>query len=222
MPSTFRCKVTVAVTGSILAAFVVVHMVGNLKAYAGPDSFNSYAHWLRHAFAPVLPQAALLWALRVVLLVSLLLHVGASLVLWRRARGARGPHRSRRRAGTFASRSMLATGVLLGAFVVFHVLDLTLGATGSTGFREATATRSYAYDNTVASLGRPWAGGAYLAAMLALGLHLAHGLWSTATDLGVTGLRTRAAWRVGALAVALAVAVGNASLPLSIWLGVVA
>ena len=221
MPTTFACKVTMAVTGWIFAAFVAVHMVGNLKAYAGADSYNSYSLWLRHAFEPVLPAEGLLWVLRLVLLVSLLLHLGAALVLWVRSRRARGPHPARR-AGTFASRTMLATGVALLAFVVFHILDLTLGVAGAADYRAATETTSYAYQNTVASFARPLSGTAYLAAMLMLGLHLAHGLWSTATDLGVTGRRTRAAWKAGALVVALVVALGNASLPIAVWTGVLA
>lgn len=219
MPSTFSCKVTVAVTGWVFAVFVTVHMVGNLKAYSGAESYNSYSHWLRHAFVPVLPDGGLLWLLRVALLASLVLHVVAAVVLSVRARRARGPYATRA-AGTPASRTMLWTGVAVLAFVVFHVLDLTLGVVGSEEHRAATATASFAYENTVASLGRPLAGGAYLAAMLAVGLHLAHGLWSTATSLGVTERRARRVWRVGALVVALAVALGNASLPVAVWLGV--
>ena len=74
----------------------------------------------------------------------------------------------------------------------------------------------------MASLARPLAGSFYLAAMLTLALHLAHGLWSTTSDLGVTGRRTRAFWLTAGHVVALAVALGNASLPVAVWLGVLA
>lgn len=221
-PSTFVCKVVMALTGWVFAGFVAVHMVGNLKAYAGPDDYNSYALWLRTAFAPLLPYEGLLWILRVVLLAGLVLHVGAALILWGRGRRHRGRHRRRayRARDAWAARSMLLTGLVLLAFVVFHLLDLTLGIAGPVDYQHATPTSSHAYQNTVASLARPLAGGAYLVTMLALALHLVQGLWSSATDLGVTGPRTRRLWKPLAYAVGLLVALGNASLPLAVWTGV--
>jgi succinate dehydrogenase / fumarate reductase cytochrome b subunit len=114
------------------------------------------------------------------------------------------------------------TGILLLGFIVFHLLDLTLGIAGPATYQPATATASFAYENTIASLARPLAGGFYLVTMLALAAHLMHGLWSTANDLGVTGGRTRAVWPTAARVVALAVTLGNASLPVAIWLGVLA
>lgn len=210
-----------AVTGLLFTAFVAVHMIGNLKAYQGAESYNSYSHWLAHAFYPVLPAQGLLWIMRVVLGVSLVLHVVASAILWARGRRFRGSHR-RRNYRSWAARTMPWTGVISLGFVVFHILDLTLGIAGPASYQAATATESFAYQNTVASLARPLAGGAYLITMLTLALHLAHGLWSTTSDLGVSGRRTRAVWLLIGHAVALAVALGNASLPVAIWLGVLA
>lgn len=217
--STFACKVTMAVTGWIFVAFVGVHMVGNLKAYGGAEGYNDYALWLRTAFMPVLPYEGLLWILRVVLLVALVLHVVAGVLLWVRGRRHRGPHRRRAYASP-AARSMLVTGLILLAFVTFHVLDLTLGIAGPAEFREATPTQSFAYQNTVASFTRPLAGAAYLVTMLALALHLVHGIWSTATDLGVTGRRVRKVWLVAAYVLGVGIALGNATLPLAVWAGV--
>lgn len=216
-PSTFSCKVTLALTGSLLAVFVFVHMVGNLKAYFGAASYNAYSLWLRQAFSPVLPHEGLLWIMRAVLGPALVLHVGAAALVWWRGRRARG--RFWARGADWSARSMPWTGLLLLAFVVFHLLDLTLGLAGPASYRAATASESFAYQNTVASLGRPLAGAAYLVTMVALGVHLAHGLWTTATDLGVTGRRLRAVWRPLAWAVGLLVTLGNASLPIAIWLG---
>ena len=189
-PSTFACKVTMAVTGGVFTAFVAVHMIGNLKAFGGAEGYNSYSHWLRTAFYPLLPHEGRRWILRVVLAVSLVLHVGASALLWLRGRRFRGPHR-RRAYRAWGARTMPWTGIVLLAFVVFHLLDLTLGIAGPATYQPATATASFAFENTVASLARPLAGGFYLVAMLALALHLVHGLWSTTSDLGVTGRRTR-------------------------------
>ncbi len=220
-PSTFACKVAMALTGWVFTAFVAVHMVGNLKAFGGAEGYNAYSHWLRNAFYPVLPHEGLLWILRVVLAVSLVLHVGASAVLWARGRRFRGSHR-RRAYRAWSARTMPWTGLVLLAFIVFHLLDLTLGVAGPVTYQPSTASASFAFENTVASLSRPLAGGFYLVTMLALAAHLLHGLWSTTSDLGVTGRRTRALWLAVGRALALAVALGNASLPIAVWLGVLA
>lgn len=219
--STFACKVTMAVTGWVFTAFVAVHMVGNLKAFGGAEGYNAYSLWLRNAFYPLLPHEGLLWILRVFLAVSLVLHVGASALLWRRGRRFRGPHR-RRAYRAWGARTMPWTGIILLTFIVFHLLDLTLGIAGPVTFQPATATASFAFENTVASLARPLAGSFYLVTMLTLALHLTHGLWSTTSDLGVTGRRTRAFWLTVGQVLALAVALGNASLPIAVWLGVLA
>ncbi|MDO5367934.1 MAG: succinate dehydrogenase, partial [Kocuria sp.] len=125
--SSVAAKYIMAITGLIFSAYVLVHMIGNLKVYQGPEAFNSYAHWLRNAFYPVLPYEGLLWILRVVLLVSVLAHIVCALILKARARRARGGARApsiRRRRGlglsVFAGRSMLVTGVVLLLFVIFH------------------------------------------------------------------------------------------------------
>lgn len=220
-PSTFVAKVTLAITGWVFAAFVFVHMVGNLKAYAGAADYNAYSLWLRNAFYPLVPHEGLLWIMRVVLGLALVAHVYAAALVWVRGRRARG--RFRRRAyASWGARTMPWTGLIILAFVIFHLLDLTLGIAGPATYQHATATESFAFQNTVASLGRPLAGAAYLVTMLTLGVHLAHGLWSTVTDFGITGRRTRLTMRVVGYAIALAVTLGNASLPISIWLGVLA
>lgn len=218
-PSTFACKVTMAVTGLIFTAFVGVHMIGNLKAYLGADSYNSYSFWLKNAFYPVLPHEGLLWILRIVLGLALILHVGAALILWIRGRRFRGTHR-RRAYRAWAARTMPWTGIIILGFVVFHLLDLTFGIAGPVTYQATTSTESFAYQNMVASLARPVAGGVYLGTMLTITLHLWHGLWSTTSDLGVTGRRTRAIWIMAGYVVALAITLGNASLPIAVWLGV--
>lgn len=225
-PSTFACKVTMAVTGWLFAAFLAVHMIGNLKAYGGAEGYNVYSFWLRNAFYPLLPHEGLLWLLRVVLGVSLVLHVVASAILWVRARRFRGRHRRRKYSApgykAFMARTMPWTGIVILAFIVFHILDLTFGLAGPVQYQAATATQSFAYENTVASLARPLAGGFYLVTMLVIALHLMHGLWSTTTELGVTGLRARSVWLAVAYVLGIAVAVGNATLPVAVWTGVLA
>lgn len=213
-----------AVTGWLFAAFLAVHMFGNLKAYGGAEGFNVYSFWLRNAFYPLLPSEGLLWILRVVLSVSLVLHVGASAILWARGRRFRGRHRRRNYRTTTAllSRTMPWTGIVILVFIVFHILDLTLGLAGPMDYQAATATESFAYQNTVASLARPLAGGFYLVTMLVIALHLMHGLWATTTELGVTGPRARSVWLIVAYVLGIAIALGNATLPVAVWMGVLA
>lgn len=219
-PSTHVCKITMAVTGVILALFVIVHMVGNLKVYFGAESLNHYALWLRHAFEPLLPYEGLLWILRVVLLACVLAHLICGAILWRRARTARGSFRAPLDWRSFTARSMPVTGLVLLAFVVFHILDLTTGTAGAAGFQAGTETSSHAYENLIGSFQRPAASIVYVVAMLALAAHVAHGVWMAAHDLGVTGRRTRAAIKVGAGIAAIALLVGNASIPVAVLLGV--
>src|SRR6476620_2117222 len=223
-PSDFACKQVMAVTGLVFGVFVLVHMLGNLKAYLGRQEFESYAVWLRHLLEPVAPYSGVLWVMRAVLLACLVGHVSCAYILWRRARRARGPFR---RKGlplrSFAARTMPVTGVVLLLFIIFHILDLTTGTrpVASAEYAPMTATRSYAYDNLVHSLDRPWVSTFYIAAMLLLGLHLSHGLWLAVNDLGATGHRLRQVSVALAGIVAIAVTVGNISLPIAVLTGVV-
>ena len=226
-PSFTALKTTMAVTGTIMAAFVTVHMVGNLKAFMGAQAYNSYAAWLREVAYPLLPHEGLLWILRVVLLACIGLHTAAGVELWRRGRASRG--RFRRRglpARATAARSMLITGCLIAVFVVVHILDLTIGRLVASPAYTAPshsdgALHVSAYQNLVASLSRPGMAIFYSAIMLAIALHLAQGLWNVVVDLGGTGERLRRIWLAVALAVAAAVALGNGALPLLILAGVI-
>lgn len=219
----WAAKVAMAVSGIVWGLFVLVHTVGNLKVYGGPESFNGYAHWLREVLYPLLPREGLLWGLRVALLLALVVHVGAAAMLWRRARRARGPHRARGSGWrSFTARTMPVTGLVLLGFIVFHILDLTTGSrpAASSAFAAPTLQDSYAYENLVASFARPWAGAVYAVTMVLLALHLLHGTMTAGIDLGVGGRTARAAlvW-VGGLAAGF-VLLANASIPLAVLSGV--
>ncbi|MDO4242153.1 MAG: hypothetical protein Q4C85_00030 [Actinomyces sp.] len=117
---------------------------------------------------------------------------------------------------------MVVTGGLILAFVVIHLLDLTIGRlVAPGGFLAPTGTGVHAYENLLASLSRPGMAVFYTLVMLTLGIHLAHGLWSVVHDLGGTGARLRRTVLVIALAVAAAVALVNGALPLLIVTGVI-
>ena len=219
-------KATMAVTGTIMALFVVVHMIGNLKVLAGPEAFNGYAAWLREVAYPLLPHEGLLWAMRLALGACIVLHVAAGITLWRRARVRAALPTSALPARTIGARSMLVTGALIGVFVLVHILDLTIGRLVAPESFQAPTTSNgelqvSAYHNLVASLSRPGMAVFYSLVMLALALHLAQGLWNVVIDLGATGSRLRKACRAVALAVALAIAVVNGLLPVLICTGVI-
>jgi succinate dehydrogenase / fumarate reductase, cytochrome b subunit len=211
-------------TGLVFGLYVLVHMVGNLKAYLGRQEFDSYAVWLRHIFEPAAPYSSVLWVIRLVLLACLVGHVGCAYILWRRARIARGPFpRKGLPLRSFAARTMPVTGVVLLLFIIFHILDLTTGTrpVASAQYTPMTATKSFAYGNLVHTFDRPWVSAFYIFVMLLLGLHLSHGLWLAVNDLGATGHRVRQVSVALAGVVAIAVMVGNISLPIAVLTGVV-
>jgi succinate dehydrogenase / fumarate reductase, cytochrome b subunit len=217
-PSSSTLKLVMALTGIVFALFVLVHMIGNLKVYTGAAHFDAYAHWLRTLLEPLLPYEGALWIFRVVLLSCLIAHVGAAVLLTVRARRARGRFRRTRMRSlkSFTARTMLVSGLVLLLFIVFHILDLTVGArpAGSDSFAPG-----HAYTNLIASFERPAVAIFYLLAMAVLGAHLVHGLWTAVQDLGVTGHRMRQVCvAIGGL-LALAVMVGNMTIPLAVWTG---
>ena len=223
---TFALKQVMAATGLVFVAFVVVHMIGNLKVYGGRESLDGYATWLREVGYPLVPRAGVLWALRITLLTSLIAHVWAAVVLWLRGRRARGPHRRRRmpRRMAWGARTMLPGGVVILVFVVVHLLDLTVGAIVSP---EAYAHAGPdgvipAYANLVASFSRPWMAVFYTVSMVVIGAHVWHGWRTLLQDWGVTGRRLRAAWAAVGVLVALAIIAGNAVIPLLVLTGVIA
>ncbi len=221
LPS-WSLKAAMALTGAIWAAFVAIHLFGNLKVFQGPDAFNGYAAWLREVFYPFFPKQTVLWGLRIVLAIALVVHVGAAAIVWSRGRRGRGPHRVRLKGWrSWAARLMPLTGVVLLMFVVVHVLDLTLGVApvAPEGFAHPEHGATHAYQNLLASFRRPWSAWFYVAVMLVLSLHLAKGFATMAADLGAMGRRWRATLSAVGGMLAVAVLLGNASIPIAVQMG---
>jgi succinate dehydrogenase / fumarate reductase cytochrome b subunit len=218
--STIVLKLTMALTGLVFLGYVFVHMYGNLKVFAGQEAFDDYAHHLRVFGEPILPENGLLWIMRVVLLLSLVVHAGAAFQLWGRAYNARSHKYYRRKmvTATLSSRTMRWGGLALLLFVIFHVLHLTTRTITPGGDSESPYERMV----TGFSPEQWWVSVIYLLAMVALGMHLRHGVFSAAQTLGLTS--TPAAQRtfgmIG-LAVGLVIAVGFAIVPLSVLVGIV-
>ncbi|MDO4411762.1 succinate dehydrogenase cytochrome b subunit [Cutibacterium sp.] len=227
-PSNVTLKLVMAITGTIFALFVFVHMVGNLKAFMGPDDYNAYAEFLRTVLYPLFPIGGVLWCFRIVLLVCLVLHVWAGLTIWVRGRRARGKFsRHHMKALGWGARTMVLSGIVILAFVVVHILDLTLGkGVASSSFRgpvnEGTPDiQITAYQNLIASLSRPGMAIFYTVVMVIIGLHICQGVRNTINDFGGTGRRLRTVWTVIGLLIALAIVVCNGALPMLILAGVI-
>lgn len=211
-------KYVMAVTGIIWMGFVLAHMIGNLKAFLGPADFDHYAEFLRELLVPILPRTLLLWLMRLGLVVTIALHIHAATALTlmnHRARPVRYQSPRDYVAATFASRTMRFTGVFILVFLFVHLGDLTWGWFNP-GF-----TRGEAYRNVDASLSRWWMNLFYVAANLALFLHLWHGGWSLFQSLGWNNPRFNRARRWFAIAFAGVVVAGNVAICVAVATGVI-
>jgi succinate dehydrogenase cytochrome b subunit len=207
-------KYVMAISGMVLMAYVLAHMVGNLKIYFGAEALDAYSHWLREVGEPALPREALLWAVRVVLLGALFAHLWAAYALTLINRRARpSAYRSKRDyvAADFASRTMRWTGIIVLLFVAFHLLDLTWGPVNP------DFVGGDPYHNLVASFERVPVAIFYVIANLALGVHLYHGAWSLFQSMGWV----RPWRREFATAFTGLIVLGNVSFPLAVVFGVV-
>jgi len=173
-------KVVMAVSGIIMLLFLIAHMIGNLKAFAGASTYNDYSKWLRTFGEPALPYRTFLTLLEVVLVISVVAHMGAAFALWRQARRAR-PERyvsKKAVAATYASRTLRWGGVIIALYIVWHILDMTVGVVNPAG------TESTPYERLIAGMSNPWITSFYVLALVLLGLHLRHGIWSVTQTLG--------------------------------------
>lgn len=215
-------KALMAATGIVLFGFVLAHMVGNLKLYLGAEHLNEYAAWLREIGTPALPEGGLLWIARVVLLVSVVVHMLAAWQVSRESRAAR-PVRYRKKTyvqADYATRTMRWGGVIIALFVVYHLMHLTWGNVHP-DYLGHDAAGYHVFHNVVVGFSNPWVSGFYILANLALGLHLYHGLWSLFQTLGWTQPRLVAVRRGLAAAFAVVITAGNISFPLSVLSGLV-
>lgn len=217
--STIALKMLMALSGLFFIVFVLGHMYGNLKAFAGHDAFNEYAEHLRDYGQPILPYSGLLWIIRVGLVVSLAVHVYAAVTLWARARRARTtPYVMKKRTGaTWASLMMRWGGVTLLLFIVWHLLNFSVGKVNVTG-----GATNDPYNLLVDTFATWWLTVIYLVAMAALGAHLHHGFWSACQTLGLTGsARSRRLAKSVGLTLAVIIVVGFSLVPLGVLVGII-
>lgn len=212
-------ELVMAVTGVIFLLFLLLHMYGNLKAFAGHDAYDQYAEHLRTLGEPILPYSGFLWILSVVLIAALVLHVWAAVTLTRRNRRARTVRYEVRKnlASTLSSRTMRWGGLALLLFLVWHLINFTIGKVNVTG-----GPTSDPYNLLVDSFSAWWMTVIYLLAMAALGMHLRHGVWSAAQTLGLTSSsRSQRNAKAAGMIAAVVIAGGFALVPVFILAGVI-
>jgi succinate dehydrogenase / fumarate reductase cytochrome b subunit len=203
-------KVVMAVTGLILFGFVIGHMLGNLQMFIGANQMNEYAATLK-------ANAALLWGVRLVLLVAVVLHVMAAIQLTRmnwRSRPESYHYKDVIQAD-YAARTMRWSGLIIAVFVIYHLLHFT------TGTVHPQFDVHDVYRNVIIGF-RLWPVSVfYIIAMIALAFHLWHGIWSMFQTLGQINPKSdRMIHRLAAIA-SLFVAIGFISIPMAVLAGLI-
>jgi succinate dehydrogenase / fumarate reductase, cytochrome b subunit len=211
-------KILMAFTGIVLFGFIVLHMVGNLKVLLGPEELNDYGRFLRTVGYPAVPNKTALWAVRLVLLFAVIVHMVAAFQTWAQSRNARavGYRKLDDLSFSYASRTMRWGGVIILLFVVYHLLHFT------TGTLHPSFVEGDVYHNFVAGFQNPLVLFVYLVAQAALCLHLYHGLWSVTQTLGANHPKYNPIRRPAAIGLALLIFLGFVIPPVLVLLGVVA
>jgi succinate dehydrogenase / fumarate reductase cytochrome b subunit len=211
-------KTVMAVTGFILYLFMIFHIYGNLKVFEGREKFNAYSDYLRTVGNPIFFRTELLWAIRIILLASVILHIVAAAQLTQQSVASR-PVRyvsKKNMDATIASRTMRWGGLVIFFFIIYHILDLTLGTAHSGAYQ-----RGDVYGNVVSGFGHWYVTLFYILAMIALGFHLYHGVWSMFQTVGVNRRKYNRFFRGLALVSAVLIAVGGCVVPVAVLTGIV-
>jgi succinate dehydrogenase / fumarate reductase cytochrome b subunit len=204
-------KAIMGVTGLIWVAYLITHMLANLLVFEGPAKINGYSAFLHGT-------GGALWAARLVLFVALILHIVAAVQLAERRHEARPARYAAGRdpqVSTLASRTIRWGGALILVFLVYHILHFTIG-TAHPHFVEGDP-----YQNVASGFHNPVVVLFYLIAMVAVGLHLYHGVWSSGRSLGVSSPSPHPLRRSLALLLALLVWLGFSVIPIAVYAGVI-
>jgi succinate dehydrogenase / fumarate reductase cytochrome b subunit len=208
--STIGKKIVMAVTGVIGIGFLISHVASNLTVFQGPDKINDYAAFLR-SLGPALLAA------RIVLVVAVVLHIVAALQLAARRRAARpvGYAKMKPQVSRIWDRTMFAGGLVLLAFIVFHLMHLTWGTV------HPQFVHLDPYGNIVRGFREPWVVAVYVVGVLALGMHLAHGAWSSVRTMGLNRPTPHPLRRPLALVLAALLWLGFTIIPIAAFVGLI-
>jgi succinate dehydrogenase / fumarate reductase cytochrome b subunit len=204
-------KAVMAVTGLILVAYLITHVLANLLVFSGPERINRYAQLLHS-------NGAALWGARLVLLAAAILHILAATQLALRSRAARPQAYAGGRdpqVSTLAARTIRWGGALILLFLVYHILHFTTG-TAHPDFVELNP-----HHNVTSGFQNPLVVAVYLLAMMAVGLHLYHGVWSSGRSLGLSQPSPRPLHRRVALGLAVFVWLGFTAIVIAGFVGLI-
>jgi succinate dehydrogenase / fumarate reductase cytochrome b subunit len=214
--ATIGKKAVMAVSGVVLFAFVVGHLVGNLQIYSGADKVNHYAKFLQS-------MPGVLWGVRITLLILVILHIWSSFELWLLTREAR-PVAYKKKSNpnsSYASRTMIWSGPIIGAFIIYHLLHFTFGTLLPGGLARLPNGDVDVYRNLITGFSQPLVTLFYVIAVSLLGVHLYHGLSSMFQSLGVSHPSYTPRFKQFAAAASILISAGNISIPLSVLAGIV-
>ncbi|MBV7363491.1 succinate dehydrogenase cytochrome b subunit [Actinomycetaceae bacterium TAE3-ERU4] len=189
--TTVFLKQLMAISGLFFVVFILFHSYGNLKIFAGPEAYNGYAHHLRTMFMPILPYEGLLWILRIGLVVFLVVHLYAAAATWKRSKRARGSRYMVKKsaANAYAARTMRYGGIILGIFIIFHILHFTtktfqIGDPAAYSAPEIDGVSQAPYLMMQTTFSHWYMVLVYAIGVGALCLHIGHGIWSALQSFG--------------------------------------
>ncbi len=205
-------KQLMAVTGLLLSGFLLTHMAGNCLIYAGPEHFNTYAHKL--ITNPFIYVAE---AILVLIFVS---HIILAILVTLENRAARPDQYYVRvhsgRGATLASSTMAISGIIILAFLVWHILSLKFGAHYEATYNGVVMRDLYKL--VIEFFQVEWHVGLYIVAMLAAGLHVTHAFWSAFQSIGVNHPKYNCTIRFISRAYGIIVALGYSAFPIYCYL----
>jgi succinate dehydrogenase / fumarate reductase cytochrome b subunit len=219
-------KYVMAITGCLLFGFVIAHMIGNLQIFIGPEQINAYGNFLKS-------EPILLWAARLALLTAAILHVVTAIQVTQENRAARpipyGEYNPT--VASYASRTMIVSGLIVAIFIIYHLLHFTV-AIPSVNFLKANADLPNAnflelhdpaghhdiYHMMLLGFSNIWVSGFYILGMALLCQHLRHGVSSMFQSLGWKSKTYSACIDRFAFFISLIIFIGNSSMPLAVIL----
>lgn len=207
-------KAVMAVTGLLMVLFVVGHLLGNSTVFFGPNALNGYAQKLHDL-------AAVVWITRLVMLTAVILHIAISIQITLENEAA-NPSKyavDRSLKATFASKSMIWTGLAIGVFIVYHLLHFTIRALPNMVLGTDALNRFDVFAMVTDAFHKASISIIYVVAMVALFLHLSHGVQSLFQTLGLSNDKTQPAYGTGGKVLSTIFLIGYGAIPVLILIG---